>query len=532
MTNVDVLIVGAGPSGLMLSLELAAQKISFRIVDSTSIRSDKSRALVLHPRTLELLNRHGIAQDFIDRGVLNMMVRIFANQKFVFENDFGTVSFPDTMYHGPLMISQADIESILDELLLKQGVKVERPVTAEEILQDENGVTAILRNQDGSKEIIRCKYVVGCDGPHSVVRKSAGLKFEGAAYPQDFILADVRMKWQAKECLHIFIGSGFMMVFPMKNNIWRLVCSRNPSETDVEPTLENFQQRINKLLPEPTELFDPTWMTRFKLHHRIADNYRAGRMFLAGDAAHIHSPAGGQGMNTGIHDAVNLGWKLASVIRDDRDETLLESYNIERRRIGQILLQGTDKIFEFMATTNPVYLFLRNYILPLIMPWAMSIPGRRALAYRFVSELGIRYRQSPIVGQTSTWKGALKGGDRAPDGKLLRGDTEITVHSLLGACSHSLLLFSGIGENRASAEDLRKAESPLLNDIKRPILTSKITTSSLQSNQILDSEGRVHQLFGFTAPGFVLIRPDGHIEFIGSIASLDELIVWKEEQKL
>ncbi|CZR56715.1 related to tetracenomycin polyketide synthesis hydroxylase tcmG [Phialocephala subalpina] len=529
MGETDVLIVGGGPTGLMLALELTSQDIPFRIIDSSPIRSDKSRALVLHSRTLELLNRHGIAQEFVDRGNFNLAVRIFANQKFVFENDFNIIAFNDTMYQNPLIISQAEIESILDEVLMKHQVKVERPVTAEKISQDETGVTAVLRHEDGSEESLRCKYAVGCDGPRSIVRNSAGLQFEGAAYPQDFILADVHMKWETRECLHIYLGaSGFMIVFPMKDNVWRLICSRREAlGADAEPTLENFQEMLDKLLPEPVQIFDPVWISRFKLHHRIADNYRAGRMLVAGDAAHVHSPAGGQGMNTGMHDAVNLGWKLASVIRGENDDSLLDSYNIERRRVGQTLLQGTDRLFEFMATTNPLYLFIRNYVMPFIMPWAMAIPGRRALAYRFVSELGIRYRKSPIVGQATTWKGTLKGGDRVPDGRLLKGNIEITVHSLLGARKHSLLLFSGV-DGVTSTDDLEKAHVEFIEASGRSIPVYTITKSSSENIEIMDPEGLVHRLFGFTASGFVLVRPDGHIAFIGPLTSMDELKTWME----
>jgi hypothetical protein len=313
----------------------------------------------------------------------------------------------------------------------------------------------------------------------------------------------------------------------MKDNVWRLVCSREQQQ-DVEPKLEDFQRIMDRLLPSPVEISNPVWISRFKLHHRIADCDRAGRMFLAGDAAHIHSPAGGQGMNTGMHDAVNLGWKLATVLQGESNEALLDSYNIERRRIGQILLQGTDKMFEFLATNNPFYLFLRNYILPFFMPWVMMIPGQRARAYRFISELGIRYRKSPIVGHATTWKGAIKGGDRVPDGRLLRGTTEITVHSLLGACGHTLLLFSGVGEQATTTEDLENTESLFLKELERPVPVFKIMSSTRNETEIVDSGGRVHKLFGFAVAGLVLIRPDGHIEFIGPLTTLDELIVLKQ----
>lgn len=233
-------------------------------------------------------------------------------------------------------------------------------------------------------------------------------------------------------------------------------------------------------------------------------------------------------MNTGIHDAVNLGWKLATVLRGEENEVLLDSYNTERRRIGQILLQGTDKMFEFLATTNPFYLFLRNYVLPFFMPWIMMIAGQRARTYRFTSELGIRYRRSPIVGQATTWKGALKGGDRVPDGRLMKGTTEVTVHSLLRACGHTLLLFSGVDARVTGIADLNNVENLFLKRARQQFLVSKVVSRSSDSGDVVDSEGQVHKLFGFSTAGFVLVRPDGYIAFIGPLTALDELLLWEK----
>jgi len=487
---------------------------------------------VLHARSLELLSRHGIIDDIVAHGTFNTAIRMFCNQKFVFEVELKDTPYRDTAFPEPLMISQADTEAILEQALNKYGKRVQRPVTAEGLEQDEHGVTTLISGEDGSKDEIRSQYVVGCDGAHSIVRKSAGLKFEGAAYPQDFILADVKVKWELRNCLHIFMGGqGFLVAFPvpMKNSLFRLICCRPLStKKDVDPTLKDVEEAVARYVPGVTILSDPVWITKFGLHHRIADNYSSGRMFLAGDAAHIHSPAGGQGMNTGIQDAVNLGWKLASVLRNKKDNGLLDSYQIERYKIGQKLLHGTDRMFEFMATTNPFYLFLRNNLVPWIVPIVMSNPTRRANRFRFVSQLGIKYRNSSIVGQASTWTGKLRGGDRAPNAKLINASgIEMNLLDVCNRRGHHLFLFSGEVEPLDYAQ-LKEARIIFLeNDnenFRVHYILSKPTPENTES--YVDPGGEVHCLYGFREAGFALVRPDGHIGFIGLIAAMAEVKAW------
>ena len=517
MTEIDVLIIGAGPTGLMLALELSLQNIPFRIIDALKIPSRQSRALVLHSRTLELLQRHEIARKCQAHGVVNTAVRIFANGKFIYEADIEDVAFGDTKFPTPLMISQADTEMLMNERLVEYGESVERPVTAAKLEQDEEGVTAWLSKAGGKEEVLRCKYVVGCDGAHSIVRRATGLKFEGGAYPQDFILADVHLKWNEKACLSLFIGQGFMAIFPMKDGIFRLICSRpNQANVDTEPTIKDFEEVFKNLAPGEAELLDPVWIARFRLHHRNVENYRAGRLFLAGDAAHIHSPAGGQGMNTGMQDAVNLGWKLASALRGAGGDKLLDSYSIERHRVGENLLNGTDRMFQMMATTNPVYLYLRNTLVPWILPWVMGTRSSRASRFRFVSQLGIRYRHSPVVGQSLTYKGKLRGGDRAPDGKLGIEGT-MSVHGLLMGPTYHLLLFSGTGSNALEGRALHSVAADFLPIDKGVEIHEISAGTSLNQTSVWDKGGDIHKLYAFQKPSYVLVRPDGYIAHIGPV---------------
>ncbi|KAK0124009.1 hypothetical protein ONS95_008997 [Cadophora gregata] len=498
--NTDVLIIGAGPTGLILALELSLQDIPFRIIDSSPSRSPYSRAFAIHPRSLELLSRHGgILPNLVKRGTFNLSVQLFSNKKPIFTIKLQDTPFKDSMLPGPLFVSQAITEEIMAGALSGYGKAVEWGVTAVKVEQDDNGADVVLQHANGSDETIRAKYVVGCDGAHSIVRKAAGLSFEGAAYPQDFILADVHLKWEHKTNLHIFIGHyGLLAALPLQNGVFRLICSR-PFETDkeTEPTLNDFRAAIKQQVPGEVEISNPIWMTRFRIHHRIASNYRSGRLFVAGDAAHIHSPAGGQGINTGIQDSVNLGWKLARVLRGQSPDSLLDSYSIERHKVGLAILHGTDRIFEMMATTNPIFLFLRNWLVPWVVPFVMGNAERRANRMRFVSQLGIRYRESPIVGNSRNWNGKLRGGNRAADGKLIASGEETTLIGLLKGPGYRMLLFSGIGEGSFGIEELRETGSTLIES-KENVTVHKILNSEDKSGEgLVDVGGDLHEWKSF-----------------------------------
>lgn len=477
-----MLIVGAGPTGLALALELAARGVACRIVDQAPVRSDKSRAFVVHARTLELLDRHGLADALVARGRTTLDGEIAVGGRTRAELRLADIGVDDTRFPYLLFVSQVETERVLEGALGAAGVQVERPVALVG-LTAAGGAT--LRHGDGTDEVVRARWVVGCDGAHSFVRKAAGMTFEGAPYEQSFMLADARVAWAEPPRLRaLLLRDGLLMMIPFPGDMYRFVAAGGPPAPE-EPTLADFQARFDAASPHPGRLHDPAWIARFRLHHRGVDRYRAGRLFVAGDAAHIHSPAGGQGMNTGIQDAINLGWKLAMVARGEAPEALLDSYDAERRPVGRRLLEVTDRMFGMLATANRPLLALRNALAPILAPALLASRQRRARAFRFVSQLAIRYRTSPIVAADhQAWAAGPRPGDRAPDGPL---DARPLLAAMRDA-DHRLLVFGP-----APYED------PLPPWI-RPL-------------HVPPDADEVRARYGIGEAGLYLLRPDRHVAY-------------------
>jgi 2-polyprenyl-6-methoxyphenol hydroxylase-like FAD-dependent oxidoreductase len=526
-TEVDVLVVGAGPTGLTMAAQLAARGIGFRIVDEAPVRSDRSRALVVQARSLELMQKMGIADELVDLGRRAIKVTPFVNGRRAVDVEFGDIGVDDTPYPFLLFVSQAETERALEGHLESLGGKVERPVELLTFAQDPEGVDARLRHGDGREEVVRARYIVGADGAHSAVRHDAGLAFEGDAYPQDFVLADVDLDWEAEDDrLYFFLSrQGLLAAFPLAGpSTHRLVATRAgevPPDAG-DPTLDEFQQIADELSSIPMRLHDPSWLSRFRLHHRGVDRYRAGRAFVAGDAAHIHSPAGGQGMNTGIQDSYNLAWKLALIIEGHAPDSILDSYHEERHPVGQRLLRTTDRMFNVAATHNPLFTALRNALIPRVLPWVLGKRSRRARVFRFVSQLGIKYPESPIVdedrsGADLAFRRGPAAGNRAPDGPLrLAGDgREVSLFSRLRGTPHHLLLFAGRGvQAPASDAELRN----LLVGYEGMIQPHQIFAEDRgqigsEAPAYVDESGLVHGRYGLTGAGCYLIRPDGYVAF-------------------
>ena len=405
-SETDVLIVGAGPTGLMAALELASRGLSLRIIDKAPGRSDKSRALAVQARSLEMLQKHGLADRLIESGQKAVHAQFIVGGGRKYDIDLGDIGVEDSPYPFVLFVSQAETENVIEASVEELDQHVEWSVELVASLDTGDDIVATLRHEDGREEKVRTRYLLGCDGAHSAVRRAAGIAFEGAPYHQDFLLADVDVCWKDQvrhDSLELVLPSrGVLAVFPFKEHpLCRIIVAGAQLHLpeDHDPTLEEMQTLFDRMSPAPAQLRNPRWLSRFRLHHRVAEHYRRGRIFLVGDAAHIHSPAGGQGMNTGLQDAANLCWKLALVLRGRAPDRLLDSYEQERRPVGQKLLRYTDRLFSVASSSSPVISGVRNLLISTLVPRLASSPGGRARLFRFASQLGIRYAESPVGGR-------------------------------------------------------------------------------------------------------------------------------------
>ncbi|MGH7285221.1 MAG: FAD-dependent monooxygenase [Polyangiaceae bacterium] len=494
-SEVDVLVVGAGPTGLTLGAMLAKMGVSLRIVDKLEIASDKSRALVVHIKSMELLQKLGVADELVEMGRKTLGATIYVNHEKALEADLGDIGIDDTPFSYVLFASQAETERALAMALERAGGKIERGIEVTRLDADANGVTAILADSQKNEQKIRARYVVGCDGAHSVVRHASDFKFEGDRYLQDFVLADAYLDLPGEPRLHLcFNDDGLVAIFPFKEkNHYRILAMRPdaPENDKSEPTLEEVQKLLERFSPFTTKLYDPHWLARFRLHHRQADRYRDNRYFLAGDSAHIHSPAGGQGMNTGIQDAANLAWKLALVLKHGARESLLDTYDEERHPVGEQLLRTTDRMFSMNTTRMPAVVLLRNFVVRRIAPLFLKAKSRVRGGFRFLSELDIAYPKSSIVVEHgSGLSNEIRAGNRAPDAPL--GSSSIFERT--ATLAHHLLVFEDEDTNEAEAFSARVHERhPFL----KPIAIPKAADVA-------------RKRYGIDSRGIVIVRPDGY----------------------
>lgn len=407
-----VLIAGAGPVGLTMAMALKRRGVDVRIIDKAAARTDKSKALVIWPRTLELLDIQGCAQSFIDAGIKGTGARIFAEHTMLVHVRLDTAR---SVYKYALMIAQSETERLLEEQLAQLGVRVERSVELVSFSDTGSGVTAILRHPDAHEETFDASYLAGCDGAHSTVRHGLGAQFEGSTLPSDWVLADVLIDGDLPqdELTIGWVPDGVLAFFPIGGSRFRMIADVGVAAATAgpPPTIEEIQQLMDKRGPGGLRAHDPIWMSRFRINERKVKDYRKGRVFLSGDAAHVHSPAGGQGMNTGMQDAFNLAWKLALVWRDEASAALLDSYSAERSAIGDQVLRNAGNMTKVALLRNPILREIRNIAAGTLG----HIPALRQRIVDQLTELDLHYHGSPL---TQTPRGASRHpapGERAPD---------------------------------------------------------------------------------------------------------------------
>jgi|GEM_PF-43388 len=412
MDETKVLIVGAGPTGLTLALWLTKAGIHIRIIDKTDRPGTTSRAMVIHARNLEFYHQLGIDQTAIDGGfemkTINLWIRGRQAARLPI-SDFGLHYSP---YPYVLVFPQDQQERMLIEELEKLGVRVERNTELLSFENSDDGIQVQLL-KEGLQENCNTIFLAGCDGAHSSVRKGMGAGFEGGSYSHTFFVADIKATGSAANGeMHAALDSSdFMIIFPMKGDANVRLVGDVKQDQENKPDLTWADVQNNILSRLKFEVEKVNWFSSYRVHHRVASRFRNKNVFLLGDAAHIHSPVGGQGMNTGIGDAVNLAWKLAAVIKGEAGKSLLDSYETERIPFARKLVRSTDRAFSFVSAKSVFATQVRLHLVPVILPILFRFGSFKRLMFRTVSQISIRYPQSFL---SSGHAGKLKGGDRLP----------------------------------------------------------------------------------------------------------------------
>src|SRR5688572_10969966 len=414
MTEPLVLITGAGPTGLVLALWLTKLGVSVRIIDRTAEPGTTSRALAVQGRTLEFYGQLGIADGLIGRGVQIAGLNFWVKGARAARVPLRRIGEGMTPYPFALVVAQDVHERFLIEELEASGVKVERRTELIRFEPRGEGVRAALRHADGSEETCDAAYLAGCDGASSTVREGLALGFPGGTYAGLFYVADVEATGPAiDEELHVDLEEAdFLLVFPLQGKgRLRLVGIVHEPPDGEGRTLTFDAVRGRALEHLALDVVKVNWFSTYRVHHRVANRFREGRVFLLGDAAHIHSPVGGQGMNTGIGDAVNLAWKLAAVLQGNAADHLLETYEPERIAFARRLVATTDRAFTLVTRRGRVARWVRIQVVPRLVPFLFRLPPLRRFLFRTLSQVGVGYRDSTLSAGAA---GAIRGGDRLP----------------------------------------------------------------------------------------------------------------------
>jgi 2-polyprenyl-6-methoxyphenol hydroxylase-like FAD-dependent oxidoreductase len=413
--DADVLIVGAGPTGLVLALWLTRLLVRVRIIDKAAEPGTSSRALAVQSRTLEFYSQIGLADAVVERGRRTTGVHLWVSGKDVARAVFADMGVGLSPFPYPLTFPQDEHEGLLIARLAEAGVKVERQTELVSFSEEANGrVVARLKRPDGASETCESAYIAGCDGARSATREALKIEFPGGMYTHVFYVADVEASGTAMngELQVAFDTSDFLAVFPLKEGgRARLVGTLRDEAGQKHENLTWNDISTRVLQWMPIDVKRVNWFSTYRVHHRVADHFRKGRAFLLGDAGHIHSPVGGQGMNTGIGDAVNLSWKLAAVLHGNADGSLLDSYEPERIAFARRLVATTDRAFTGVTSSSAFARLMRLHIVPLMMPLLFKFKSSRRFLFRTVSRTAINYRDSSLSEGRAR---QLHGGDRLP----------------------------------------------------------------------------------------------------------------------
>ena len=489
----EVLIVGAGPTGLALACQLQRYGIDFVIVDRNVGTTPHSKAIGIQARTLEIYEQIGLTDDLIRSGTIAERARMLEGGKVRGEVDLSGIGKGMSPYPFLLLVEQGKHEKLLYENIVRSGGRVEWQTELVSFSQNDAGVNATIKTADGSAEEIAAKYLVGCDGAGSNVRRGLGLEFSGNTIERLFYVADVEVDWEfSHDSLYVALAANTITAFfPMtgSDRNFRIV-GTFPEGHQGEPGEIEYDEIERKIITDTELDLDITgmnWFSVYKVHSRHAERFSLGRCFLAGDSAHIHTPAGAQGMNTGIQDGYNLAWKLAAVLRYGSSGEILTSYNQERLENAVRLLRTTDRFFQLGASPNSFVSFLRTKIVPYVANGLVSVDAVQRAIFSLVSQTGIRYRASSLSKGGDGFR--VKAGDRMPwfdvDGH--------SIYDRLHEPKFHLLIFE---DGRGETAERESYVHPFLDVHRMPLYP------------------HIAEIFGSTESFQVLLRPDNYIGMI------------------
>ena len=495
--NTDVVIIGAGPTGLALACQLIRYGIDFVIIDKKEITTPYSKAIGVQARTLEIYEQIGLAEKLIALGAKAEKVRIFAGGKVRGEAVFHELGKGMSSYPYVLIVEQGKHEKLLYSFIKEHGGDVRWRTELEKFIQDESGVNATVKNSRGETETIAAKYLVACDGAKSPVRHALGLEFFGSTFERLFYVADVQIDWAyGHDALQVFLMKNSLLAFfPMVGEKQYRIVGTFPQEFEKDEgdiLYEEIEERIKLDAEIEIDITQVNWFSTYKVHTRHVNKFSVGRCFLAGDAAHIHSPAGAQGLNTGVQDAYNLAWKLAMVLGGNAHGELLTTYNQERLPNAETLTKTTDRFFGLVASPATLLVLTRLYIFPFVAQFLFNLDAFKKFLFPRISQIAISYRGSSLsqtIGEFS-----VKAGDRMPWFEIEGASIYDTLRE---PRLHLLFFFDG------------KNEMPSIDDLKSE------WDRRLDVHQF-SLFPHVAEIFGTKGSFLIILRPDNYIGLISN----------------
>ncbi len=504
---IEVLIVGAGPSGLMMACQLAIRGIHFRIIDKNEHPVTYSGALIVHARTVEIFNQMGLSEKAVQESITANDLSIVFNGKKTVRISLKNIGQGLTKFPNLYLIEQSKTEQLLIDFISAQGCSIERKTELKSFTQDESGVTSILKLPDGKEETIKTNYLIAADGGHSTVREHLKIPFAGKVHPVSLFIIDCKAELDLPpdEMCFSFSDDATSGFFPMKERRRRIDGAISKElEGNEHITFEDIEKKFAERLRMKIKLYNPEWFSVAHAQQGYALSYQQNRCFLVGDAAHTFTPVGAQGMNTGIQDAYNLAWKLSFVIQGKAKSTLLNTYSDERQNIAKKLVRSTGRIYNLVTSQNSFTKTFRLHVLPYLMKWMLPLIEKqksiRQFCFSAISEIGINYRDSPLSLNASFGNfpgNAPQPGDRLPFLVFNENDKEINIQEKIKGTGFTLLIFT---KNPPSLENGGSTEK------YKNVLSHETIQFTAKTKFLFEH-------FGIENSGCYLIRPDMYIAY-------------------